>query len=90
MAAPKWTQYVRGVWVSGFSCTHLVYLWVCFLSHALARSPGTCSQMVLGIVNIQDMLSNFNCGIQDHLLKSCNVTQLSSQREFCQELLLVG
>lgn len=42
------------------------------------------------MANIQDTLSIFNYEIQDNLLKSWNVTQLSSQSGFCQELLLVG
>lgn len=76
-------------WTASSPSLSMVFA-MCPFHLALHSLHASCKQMVLGLVNIQDTLSTFNYGIQDNLLKRQNVTQLSSQREFCQELLLVG
>lgn len=95
MDAQQLTQYARGIWASGLDTILLIsdcdICHVPFHTHQALHLLRTFhSQTVLGMANIQERLSNFNCGIKDISAFKQIMTQLSSQRDFCQEILLVS
>lgn len=73
MAAQKWPQYVRGIWVSGQAGQHLVHLQArflqCVLSLGTSFMHASHGQTVSALVNTQDTLSTFNYGIRGNCSK---------------------